>query len=927
MAKAVKAAIIAAVVVFTAGAATVGFAASGAGALTFASGMLTATGMAVATFVTTLVSAGIGMLTSKGINASGENFGTKFASRASSAPRQIVYGKCRIGGTIMHVETTGTDNNLLHLVIAVAGHEVEDIETIRLNDTDLTSTTATVNSITVNEVTTPAYVNTENDNAFTSGRLIRFTKRLGTADQSVDPFLNDQLASIGTSDRFRNIAYVYVQMVFDSDKFGGGMPAFSFVVKGKKVFDPRNNQTAWSTNPALIIRDYLTDTVYGLKATSTEINDSTSAGGFASAANICDQTVTLSDGSSTETRYTANGFTNMAANGEGILEALLSSCAGKMSYTNGKFNMFAGASQTPSLTITDDDLLQAIQVATKPQGGEIYNTVKGIYVDESNDYVGTESPVYQDSTFLSADTPTSESSANYVRTLEVQFPFTTSESMAQRLQRITLNANRQTVQISLLTTTKFMRLQPNDWVYVTNERLGYTNKVFEVVSMNLEVLSSDVPVVGTRLVLKEASSSVFTFASGYYETPVAEGSTVSTGTYAISAPSGLSASVTTNNSFSINTKNVALTWTNNANQVVNGTEIQYKLSTDSTYIDAAIVARDITKYTIIGLEVGKTYNIRIRHISTFNTYSAYATVNASTGGSAYTALEDGATVGAKLGTNLKDSSNNTLGDSDVITNQGTAQNITNQGNLATLDTVNTAQLVDDAITNAKIAVNAIQGDVLAAGAITENKLATNAVTANKISSNSITSAKISANAITAAKIAARTITATEIASNTITSSQINVGTLAVQHFDNVSADIKSHLSTETFVPLEVFGSVFQRGSTDFTTVTATTGTYLSLSIGNVRNNAKYRAIWSGVYGDCTNGVLEYSVDNSTFVQAAGGIQNVTFDVGTIRTYVFVYSGTITGLASNASTVYWRVRWITKLRSTYQSLYVFIDNTQ
>ena len=154
--------------------------------------------------------------------------------------------------------------------------------------------------------------------------------------------------------------------------------------------------------------------------------------------------------------------------------------------------------------------------------------------------------------------PTSESSANYVKTLEVQFPFTTSETMAQRLQRITLNANRQTTQINLLTTTKFMRLQPNDWVYVTNDRLGYSSKVFEVVSMNLEVVGDDVPTVATRLVLKEASNTVFSFASNSYETPVSEGSAISTGTYGITAPSSLSATVTTNNSFTVNTKNVTL---------------------------------------------------------------------------------------------------------------------------------------------------------------------------------------------------------------------------------------------------------------------------------------------------------------------------------------------------------------------------------
>ena len=49
--------------------------------------------------------------------------------------------------------------------------------------------------------------------------------------------------------------------------------------------------------------------------------------------------------------------------------------------------------------------------------------------------------------------------------------------------------------------------------------------------------------------------------------------------------------------------------------------------------------------------------------------------------------------------------------------------------------------------------------------------------------------------------------------------------------------------------------------------------------------------------------------------------------GTFRTYAFVYSGTISGLpttGTNRKNVLWRVRWITKLRSTYQSLYVFID---
>ena len=194
-----------------------------------------------------------------------------------------------------------------------------------------------------------------------------------------------------------------------------------------------------------------------------------------------------------------------------------------------------------------------------------------------------------------------------------------------------------------------------------------------------------------------------------------------------------------------------------------------------------------------------------------------------------------------------------------------------------------------------------------------------------VKSGGIDTTQIADDAVTDAKVS--NLSANSITTGTLDSGLINVGTLNVEHFGDVSADIKSHLATETFVPLEVFGSVIQRGSTNFTTNTTATGTYLSLTLNQIRDGAKYRAILSGVYGDCTGGYLEYSLNGTTWTQAAGGIQNITFAAGTFRTYVFAYSGDISGLSSTQSTVYWRLRWTTTLNSTYQSLYVFIDNTQ
>jgi len=840
MAKAIKAAAVAAFVVLGAAMAVgIGFSGVAAGTtgtlfLTGA-GALTAAGMAAVTFGTTLLTSVIGKMTTKGMNASSANFGTKFSNRAPLAPRQIVYGECRVGGTIVHLETTGTDNNILHMVIAVAGHEIEDITQVRLNDVNTTTTTSTISGSTVHTVTNTEFTNTENENDFGNGRLVRYSFEKG--DQTaVNGFMDGEAVSMGSTDKFLGVAYVYIQMVFDAEKFGGGVPQTSFVVKGKNVYDPRTGAEATTdlqrSNPALIIRDYLTDTTYGLKAKSSEINDTTNAGGFASAANTCDQQVTLADGSTTERRYTANGFTNFTANGNGVLEGVLSSMAGKMSYVNGQFTIFAGASQTPSLTITDDELLSPIAVSTNSASGDLYNSVKPIYVDASLNYTSTDAEVYQDSTFLNEDTPSGESTANYVKQMETQLPFTVTDTMAQRLGRIGLKSQRQTTTLSALVSLQFMRLQPNDWVYLTNERLNYTQKVFEVISTNMELLQTDdVPVLATRLELKEIASSVFDFASNDYTTGQAEGSDVSTGTYAVSPPSNLSLSQQNNIDGTTSKVEILANWTNNTSEKVTLTEIAYKLSTDSNYTSDFTVGKRVTRAAIPNVVVGKTYNVKIRHIDLNGVTSTYTNAVNITIAVASSAPATPTSLSVTTGrlnmlvswtnpnssdfravkvyrktanstptddTDLVDTiggepnkiSTTLFGDQDGLTagttyyfwvravnhsDQHSAFSSSEAGNFikAVPDgTIDTLQLAANAVTNAKIAVDAIQGDVIAAGAITNNKLLDNAVNADKINANAVTSEKINANAVTASKIAANTITATQIAADTITTQEL-----------------------------------------------------------------------------------------------------------------------------------------------------------
>ena len=590
-------------------------------------GLKGATALAAKAFAYTLA---LGLMT-KGVGGISGNFGNKQTGRAPTEPRQIIYGLTRVGGTIVHLETTGTDNNLLHMVICIAGHEVNSLESVKLNDVTLTTSSSTISGSTVFTATNSEYTNTDNENNFGSGRLVRFTFQDGS-QTAVDGFMDAQLSTMGSTDKFTNIAYVYMQCVFDPEKFGGGMPNVTFTVKGKKVYDPRLNSgsggTAWSDNPALIVRDYLTDTTYGLKAKSSEINDGNVAGGITAAANTCDGTVTLADGSSTEKRYTANGFSNFAANGAGFLNGILESMAGNMSFVNGQFQVFAGAHPTPSLTITDDDLLAPLDVSTKSGTGDLYNTVKSVFVDSSNDYIAADTPIYQDSTFLTEDTPngTNSDKPNYVKTMEKQLPFTTTHTMAQRLQRISLKKQRLPTSISALVDTKFMQLQPHDTVNVTNERLGFTSKIFEVLSMEMVVQESeDVPTMAVGLVLRETASSVYDFATSDYQTPLASGSAVASGTFAIAAPSSLSAVSNTEVNDAYNTKVVVASWTNSASALVTGTEVQYKRNGASNF-SSIFAGRGASEISLGGLEVGQTYNINARHFGASGVFSAFTSV-------------------------------------------------------------------------------------------------------------------------------------------------------------------------------------------------------------------------------------------------------------------------------------------------------------
>ena len=445
--------------------------------------MVATGGGAIAFLPTFLVHAGLGIAMSalapkpKDISNFGgkSNRGYNVTQTGSALDHQVIYGKMKTAGVRVFDGTTGTDNVQLHRVLAFAGHEIESFEEIYINDE-----VATINSS--GNVTSPSRY---------SG-LVTIKEHLGTSTQAADSSLVSAVSGWTGNHRLRGIAYLYVKLTYDTDAFPNGVPEISAVIKGKKVYDPRTSTTAWSDNPALCVRDYLTATGYGLGEAVANINDTA----FTTAANICDETNTDAG----TTRYTANGAFTTGTTPQDLLEGLITSMGATLWYTQGAWNVKAAKWTAPVLDLNEDDLRSGISLATRHSRRDNFNTVNGTFRGDESNWQVTDFPPVTNAAFVTAD-------GGLESTLDMDLPFTDNSIESRRIARIMLERNRQQLQFQASFGLRAFQVQTGDNVRITNTRLGWTNKEFEVVSWTFGLQNEyDLQV---EMTLKEISDSVF----------------------------------------------------------------------------------------------------------------------------------------------------------------------------------------------------------------------------------------------------------------------------------------------------------------------------------------------------------------------------------------------------------------------------------
>ena len=388
----------------------------------------------------------------------------------------------------MFIANSGTDNEYLHLVIVFAAHEIESFEEFWFNDNKVYENNAVVSAWS-------DYVT-----------IAKFDGSQTTADST--------LTSVSTqwtnAHVLNDMAYAHVRLKWDADQYPQGVPNISAVIKGKKVYDPRDsNQSAtdsstwtYSQNPALCVRDYLVDAKYGLGEDRTLI-DSTA---LTAAANLCEESISL-DGGGTQDRYKLNGQIDTGNQIKDNIEQMLSAMGGTMSYSGGKYFIRGAEYVTPTVSFDEADCVADIQVQTKQSRRSAYNGVKGIFVSEEKDYKVLDYPAQISSTYATED-----GDPIY---LDMPLPFVTNNVQAQRIAKIALLKSRQQTVISMVVNLKGLRVKVGDTINISNTHLGYSNKVFEVIDYSLAI--ADGGNLAVSLTCIETASAIYDWTTSDQE--------------------------------------------------------------------------------------------------------------------------------------------------------------------------------------------------------------------------------------------------------------------------------------------------------------------------------------------------------------------------------------------------------------------------
>jgi hypothetical protein len=536
-----------------------------------------------------------------------EEKGVLINKSSNNAQIPIIYGRRQVGITRVFLESSGTDNTYLYMAGVVCEGEVEEIEEIYIDDKEVTFDGALTDG-TVREV------DSSDANFYKDSSHIQIQAFYGTDNQVASSILTNS-TNWTSNHRLRGVCYLAFRFKWNQDIFSS-IPQVRVTVKGRKVYDPRTDTTAYSSNSALILLDYLRNSRYGKGLPNSAFESDFAS--FKTSADECETQITPYTGGTAFNQFETNSVIDTDQKVIENVKKLLNPMRSLFTYNNGVYKLKIEGTGTSVKTITADHVIGGAKVLGERKNNK-YNRVIGTFVNPAKNW--------QNDTisFPPADDTNVESAFKHATMLaedngtllegNFQFPNVTNQFGAEALCEVILRRSRNQLQIQLTLTSEFLELEIGDIVGITYPSGGFDNKPFRVLGLEI---NEDLTV---NVQLFEHQDNFYTFNEKNPIPTIAD--TILPNPNSVQAPSIDSVSDEVIELFDGSVVSKLVVNLSNTDSFADEFEVQYK---ESNATDYRLMRRGsntiIEKYPV---KEGVIYDIRARTINSLGVKSVFTT--------------------------------------------------------------------------------------------------------------------------------------------------------------------------------------------------------------------------------------------------------------------------------------------------------------
>ncbi len=551
--------------------------------------------------------------------------GVLLNKQSAQGPIPIVYGKRKVGGTLAFLETSGTDNEYLYMVIALCEGGVESCEKIYVDDKQVTWSGALTHGTERTVASGDFYKDDESK--------ITVTWYDGRDDQTYNTTVG-ALSSWTSNHRLRGVSYLALKFKWSEDCFMG-IPAVHAEIKGRKVYNANLDGTKtggsgshredtastweWSDNPVWCTLDYMRNSRFGLGIANTYFD-----GDYAdwqTASDVCDADVTPYGSASAIDLLDMNYVVDTKKKCIENLKEMVSGFRGYLNYANGEYKVVAESTGSASVSLTEDNILGGIKVSSLNKNSR-YNRVIVTFVNPDKNYQSDEAqwPPIDDSGLTSADQHATMKTADGGFLMEGRFdyPSITSPYQAQEIAEVICRRSRNNMNVSLRCDATGMDLMVGELVNVTHATPSFSAKTFRVQGMQI---NEDLTV---ELQLTEYQASYYTWTAQAQAPTIPD--TTLPNPFSVTAP----ASVTLTDELIEYSDGVVLTRLNilvgaSTDKFVQYYQIETKKTSESDYKVIAKGSATVLNYHQLNVVDGIEYSVRVKAINSMGVSSGYTT--------------------------------------------------------------------------------------------------------------------------------------------------------------------------------------------------------------------------------------------------------------------------------------------------------------